>query len=112
MFPKDVTTDEFFSLIEHQEIVFVDFWAEWCAPCKQFALVYEQIGERYPQITFVKVKSEEEPILVNLFDIRSIPHLMIFKSGIVIYSDVGNISFSILDNLAQQAIETDISSIA
>ena len=107
----NITNSQFESIINEHDVVFVDFWAAWCAPCKQFSRVYEQVAEQYPFILFAKVNIEEEQVLSDLFEIRSIPHLMVFKDGVVIYSDAGNISDSTLNELAQQASDVDISAI-
>lgn len=102
---------EFESLINENELVFIDFWAEWCAPCKQFAKVYEQVSDQFTSITFAKVNIEEQQELADLFEIRSIPHLMVFKEGIIIYSDAGSMPESTLKELAQQALDADVSEI-
>jgi len=102
---------QFEAMIQENELVFIDFWAEWCAPCKQFSKTYEQVSEQFPSITFTKVNIEEEAELADFFEIRSIPHLMVFKAGIVIYSDAGSMPESALKELAQQAIDADVSEI-
>jgi len=108
---QPITGAQLETIINENEVVFIDFWAEWCAPCKQFSKVYEQISIEYPQITFTKVNIEQEQALAEFFEVRSIPHLMIFKDGIVIYSDAGNLPESTLKELAQQAIDADVSEI-
>ena len=108
---QTLISSAFESIINDNEIVFIDFWAEWCAPCKQFAKVYEQVSDLYPMIKFVKVNIEEQQELADLFEIRSIPHLMVFKEGIVIYSDAGSMPESTLKELAQQALDADVSEI-
>lgn len=108
---QTLISSAFESTINDNEIVFIDFWAEWCAPCKQFAKVYEQVSDQYPMIKFVKVNIEEQQELADLFEIRSIPHLMVFKEGIVIYSDAGSMPESTLKELAQQALDADVSEI-
>lgn len=107
----NITSTKFESIINENQIVFVDFWAAWCAPCKQFSKVYELVAEQFPSILFVKINIEEEQDLAEFFEIRSIPHLMVFKEGIIIYSDAGNISESTLKELAQQALDADVSEI-
>ncbi|HAT8178470.1 TPA: thiol reductase thioredoxin [Legionella pneumophila] len=108
---QTIISAEFESLINDNEIVFIDFWAEWCAPCKQFSKVYEQVSDQFPTIKFVKVNIEEQQELADFFEIRSIPHLMVFKDSIVIYSDAGSIPESTLKELAQQALDADVSEI-
>ena len=106
-----IKTDQFEGLLANNERVFSDFWAEWCAPCKHFAMVYEKVAEQYKTIKFVKVNIEEEAELAEIFQIRSIPHLMVFKQGIAIYSEAGSMPESTLKELVQQAISVDVSEI-
>ena len=106
-----VGSKEFETLINDNEIVFVDFWAEWCAPCKNFAKVYEEAALKYDGVVFAKVNIEQEEDLAEMFQIRSIPHIMVFKEGIAIYSEAGSLPASTLSELIQQAIDADVSEI-
>ncbi|MGC1181585.1 thioredoxin family protein [Legionella sp.] len=108
---QNVTSTEFESLINENQIVFIDFWADWCAPCKQFTTIYEQVSVQFPNIKFAKVNIEAEQELANFFEIRSIPHLMVFKDAIVVYSNAGNMPASALNELVRQVLATDISAI-
>lgn len=108
---RPVTGEHFETVIGDNEIVFVDFWAEWCAPCKQFAHVYERVAAQYESILFAKINIEEESELAEAFHIRSIPHLMVFKQGIAIYSEAGSMPESTLKELVQQALDADVSKI-
>ena len=108
---KSLTSDQFETYIQKNDIVFIDFWASWCAPCRQFAHVYEKVSTQHPSIAFAKINIEEEHELAETFQIRSIPHLMVFKQGIVIYSEAGSMPESTLNELVQQAIEADVSKI-
>ncbi|CEK10920.1 thioredoxin family protein [Legionella hackeliae] len=107
----ELKTKEFEEFIEKNELVFVDFWAEWCAPCKEFGRVYQLVAEQYPAIKFAKLDIEKEPELSEIFQIRSIPHLMVFKEGIAIYSEAGSMPESVLKDLVEQAIKVDVSEI-
>ena len=111
MTSHNLSSSEFESLINENEIVFIDFWADWCAPCKQFSQVYEQVAEQFPNVKFVKVNIEVEQHLADFFEIRSIPHLMVFKEGIVIYSNAGSMPVSTLKELVEQALIADVSAI-
>ena len=102
---------QFDVLLKDNEVVFIDFWAEWCAPCKQFARVYEQVAEQNPDLIFAKINIEEEKELADNLQILSIPHLMIFKQGILVYSEAGSMPESVLKDLVQQAKNADVSEI-
>ncbi len=108
---QSISSDVFESVIQDNAIVFIDFWATWCAPCRQFSHVYEQVAAQYPEILFGKINIEEEATLAETFQIRSIPHLMVFKQGIVIYSEAGSMPESTLKELVQQALSVDVSDI-
>jgi thioredoxin 1 len=102
---------DFEQTIMDEPIVFVDFWATWCAPCTQFSVVYERVAAEYKNILFAKVDIEQSPELSEMFEIRSVPHLMAFKEGIAIYSDSGSVPESVLKELVEQALSADVSSI-
>lgn len=108
---QTVTSDEFESLIEENQVVFVDFWATWCAPCKQFATIYERVAALNPNVTFATINIENESEMAETFNIRSIPHLMVFKQGIAIYSEAGSMPESTLKELVEQALDADVSAI-
>ena len=110
-FVKTLTNEQFDILLIEHDIVIIDFWATWCAPCRQFAHVYEKVAAQYPNILFGKINIEEESALAETFQIRSIPHLMVFKQGIAIYSDAGSMPESTLKELVEQAIKVDVSDI-
>lgn len=108
---KTITHDQLDEILSRQDILFIEFWAPWCAPCKQFAQTYEKVAALNEQIFFGKINIEEQPLLAETFHIQSIPHLMVFKQGIAIYSESGSIPESTLKELVQQALMVDVSSI-
>lgn len=102
---------EFESLIQDNELVFIDFWAAWCSPCKRFSQIYEQVSEQFPSVVFAKVNIEEEQELAAVFEIHSIPYLMIFKKGIVIYANAGSLSEKSLTELVSQSLTVEVDDI-
>jgi len=106
-----LSSANFQKTIDSEAIVFVDFWATWCAPCMQFSKVYERVAEQFSSILFTTVDIEHAAELAEMFDIRSIPHIMVFKQGIAIYSDSGGLPESSLKELAEQALTADVRAI-
>lgn len=104
----EVTAENFNEVITNNEFVIVDFWAPWCGPCKGFAPVYEELSEKYPDIVFAKVNTEEEQQLAGEFQIRSIPTLMIFREQIILFSQPGALQGSQLEQVIEQAKGLDM----
>ena len=107
----ELTQKDFESVIQENQIVVIDFWAKWCAPCLQFAKTYEKVAAAETDVLFTKVNIEEESDLAEIFQVRSIPHLVIFKEEVAIYSEAGSMPESTLKELVQQARDADISDI-
>ncbi|NUR29972.1 MAG: thioredoxin [Catenulispora sp.] len=104
----DLTKDTFEKTVTADGITLVDFWAAWCGPCRQFAPVYQKVSEANPDITFAKVDTEAEPELAGAFDIRSIPTLMIFRDGVMVYGQPGALPEAPLVDLIGQARALDM----
>ena len=104
----ELTKDNFEQTITDNDIVLIDFWATWCGPCKNFAPIYEEASEKYPDIAFGKVNTEEQQELAAYFQIRSIPTLMIFRERIIIFSQPGMLPANALDELIGKARDLDM----
>lgn len=94
--------------ITSNDIVFLDFWADWCGPCKSFAPHYEAASEKYPDVVFGKVDTEAERELAASFGITSIPTIMIFREGIGVFSQPGALPPQALDELVEKVREIDM----
>ena len=108
---QSVRHQDFDAILDKHPIVFVDFWAPWCEPCQQFKHTYAKVASEHRDIYFASVNIEQEPSLGELFELRSIPHLMVFKEGIAIYSESGSMPESALKELVQQSLAVDVSTI-
>lgn len=98
----------FEDVIHKNPMVIIDFWAPWCGPCKNFGPVFEAASDKYPDIVFAKVNTEEEQELGGMFQIRSIPTLMIFREQIIIFAQPGALPGSALEDIIGKARALDM----
>ena len=103
-----ITKENFNETIENNDVVILDFWAEWCGPCKAFAPTFEKMSEEYPNVVFGKIDTEAEQEIAQAFRIRSIPTLMIFREQIMLFNEAGSLPESQLKEILGKALELDM----
>ena len=104
----DLTADTFEQTVTGNDIVLVDWWAEWCGPCKMFAPTYEKSSESHDDVVFGKVDTEDQQQLAATFGIRSIPTLMAFREGVMVFSQPGALPEAAVEDLIGQIRELDM----
>ncbi|MBC3179692.1 thioredoxin [Corynebacterium lujinxingii] len=104
----DVTEDTFQETITKDGIVFVDAWADWCGPCKQFAPTYEKASEKHTDVTFAKLDTEANQQLAAALEIQAIPTLMAFRDGIMLFQQAGAMPPAAFDDVIQQVKDLDM----
>ena len=100
---QELNANNFDQAIESEGVIVIDFWAEWCGPCKAFAKVVADIAKEYPDVVFGSVNVDDEKALAEEFSVRSIPFVMIMRNRVVVYAESGMLSASSLRELLDQA---------
>jgi thioredoxin reductase (NADPH) len=105
---RDLTAEQFNETINSNDIVLVDFWASWCGPCRAFAPTFQASSEKHPDVVHAKVDTEAEEQLAAAAQIRSIPTLMAFKNGKLLFNQAGALPPAALEDLVQQVKAFDV----
>ena len=104
----EITEPMFAETIEQNELVLLDFWAEWCGPCRAYGPVYERVSEEFPDVVFGKIDTEDQQALAGMFGIRSIPTTIAFKEGIGVFMQPGALPEDALRDLVGKLQELNM----
>jgi len=104
----ELTSTNFSETIETSDVILIDFWAEWCGPCKRFGPIFEAASEKHPDLTFAKLDTEANQDIAGALEITSIPTLMVVKGGMLLYREAGALNAVQLEGLIAEVEKIDI----
>ena len=111
MHTLEITAENFVETVKKPGIVLIDWWASWCGPCMAFAPIYEGVAAKHPDIVFGKVDTEAETGLAAAFKIRSIPTLMVFRDGVLLFAEAGMLPAHALEELIGKVKDVDMAAL-
>jgi thioredoxin len=103
-----LTAENFNQYVEKDGVLVIDWWAPWCGPCRAFGPIYDKASEKYADVTFGKINTEEQPELAGTFQIQAIPTLMVFRDQVLVFARPGMIPAAGLDDLIGQVRALDM----
>ncbi len=104
----ELTADNFNDTVEDNDIVLLDFWAEWCGPCKTFGPIFEKVSQEHSDITFGKIDTDAQQELGAAFDVRSIPTIAAIRDGVMVFKQAGVLPEAALEDLINQIRDLDM----
>jgi thioredoxin 1 len=104
----ELTADNFNETVESNDIVLLDFWAEWCGPCRTFGPIFEKVSGEHDDVVFGKIDTDAEQELGAAFGIRSIPTLMVIREGVMVFKQAGVLPEAALEDLITQVRDLDM----
>jgi thioredoxin 1 len=107
----ELTEDNFDSYTQDKDLVVLEFWAQWCGPCKAFSPIFAEAAKRYPEVIFGKIDTEKQPELARSFEIRAIPTIMIMRNNVIVFLEASTMPLSALCELIEKAKQLDMSTL-
>ncbi len=108
MATQELTTTNFEQVVDDNDIVLIDFWADWCGPCHMFAPIYEKVSEQHPDLVFGKIDTEHQQELAGMFGIQSIPTIAVLRDGVLLFRQAGVLPEDALEDVITQVRELDM----